>query len=45
MEDPIKSLNKYLRASVLKVEKEIADNVKDEENLITSTSGLSLIHI
>ena len=29
MEDPIKSLTKYLRASVLKVEKEIADNIKD----------------
>ena len=39
MEDPIKSLTKYLRASVLKVEKEIADNIKDEEKLITSTSG------
>jgi len=39
MEDPIKSLSKYLKASVLKVEKEIADNIKDEEKLITSTSG------
>ncbi len=39
MEDPIKNLNKYLRAPVLKVEKEIADNIKDEEKLITSTSG------
>ena len=28
-----------MKASVLEVEKEIADNIKDEEKLITSTSG------
>ena len=41
MKDPIKSLSKYLKASVLKVEKEIADNIKDEEKLITSAESLN----
>jgi len=39
MKDPIKRLSKNLKSSVLKVEKEIAKNIKDEENLISATSG------
>ena len=44
MKDPIKSLSKYLKVPVHKVEKEIADNIKDEEKLITSTS-VSYTHL
>ena len=39
MSHPIHALSKTLRSSLKRVNKEIKDNIKDEEKLITATAG------
>ena len=39
MSHPIHALSKTLKSSLKRVNREIKDNIKDEEKLITATAG------